>query len=100
ALFLRKTLSCCQAAFRLAAGASSINRHRRIYLARPGVYSPGQVVDVLVTLALQEHRHVGAASAEVADTNHSLLRIDAGEARGYLLHRQSLRTRDRADLLL
>src|SRR5262245_41838197 len=100
ALFLGKRILVCQAAFRRAAGADSINRHRRIDLARPCVYSPGQVVDVLVTLALQEHGDLGTTRAKVTDTNHRALRIDAGEARRYLPHRQRRGTRDRADLLL
>lgn len=76
----------------------SIRCHREVNLPRPGVDAAREVVHVAIALPAQKHRHVGAATAVVADAHDRLLGRKFWVARWHLAHRHQFRPLDLTDL--
>src|SRR5262249_32606332 len=91
-------VSAMRVAFR--AGSRSVPRHSRIHVARPGLESTAQVLELAKARAMQHLEGAHAALPDMALEHDLAARIQLAHALGQRVERDQDRARDARDLVL
>src|SRR5438477_5265315 len=69
------------------AAQALVKRYSRIDGPRPAIHAPHKVMDLVVSVLLEESRHLEAAASMVADGHDVLRPVELVQAAGHFAHR-------------